>query len=191
MTYTSNLDDTQPGQADKVRLGAGWIRNLTKAVKERLLTVFMDPNADPLVFRPDVIKSGNIAADVITTRELADSAVIGANVLDDTLTWAKMNSGAKVGIYKLLILDYVYAGANMIADSTDTQIIAAGVPVNGLMTVPFFRDTFDDTLIARLKITSRGVGSTVHLTLRNIDPSNNAVIPAGATVSVAVYLQVA
>ena len=56
MTYSNNLDPTVPGQGEFARLGAGRIRDLTKAVKERLASIFVDPDADPLVFKPDTLK---------------------------------------------------------------------------------------------------------------------------------------
>lgn len=52
MTYSTNLDPTVPGQGEFARLGAGRIRDLTKAVKERLASIFVDPDVDPLVFKP-------------------------------------------------------------------------------------------------------------------------------------------
>lgn len=61
MTYSSgNLDETVPGQGEFARLGAGRIRTLTLALKERLASIFQDPDADPLQFKPipgDSLKS--------------------------------------------------------------------------------------------------------------------------------------
>lgn len=55
MTYSGNLDSNLPGQGEFARLGAGRIRNLTKAVKERLASIFQDPDVDPLSFKPSII----------------------------------------------------------------------------------------------------------------------------------------
>ena len=59
MTYSGNLDPTTPGQGSFARLGAAAIRALTLALQERLASVYVDPNADPLVIKPGTV---NIAA---------------------------------------------------------------------------------------------------------------------------------
>lgn len=53
MTYSTNLDPNVPGQGEFARLGAGRIRALTKALKERLESVFESADADPLKFKPE------------------------------------------------------------------------------------------------------------------------------------------
>lgn len=55
MSYEVLLDPTVPGQGEFARLGAGRIRGLTKAVFERLGTLFVNPNADPITFKPEVM----------------------------------------------------------------------------------------------------------------------------------------
>jgi hypothetical protein len=56
MTYSGTLDETVPGQGEFARLGAGRIRSLTLAVKERLASIFVNPDADPLVFKIPVAR---------------------------------------------------------------------------------------------------------------------------------------
>jgi hypothetical protein len=57
MPYTDPvLDDTVPPSTEKIKLGASRIRALTNAIKERLASIFVDPDSDPLVIKPKTIE---------------------------------------------------------------------------------------------------------------------------------------
>ena len=55
MSYSGPLDPTAPGQGEFARLGASRIRALTLAIKERLASLFVNPDADPLKFKLPVM----------------------------------------------------------------------------------------------------------------------------------------
>lgn len=186
MTYTSNLDDTQPGQADKVRLGAGWLRTLTKAVKERLLTVFVDPDADPLVFKDGVVPGSALVANSIPFSAYADASIGNTKIANDTIELAKLTSAAKLGLYKLEVYNHAYTASNLLPNNSYTATIGTVAGVNGLMILVFPDETLSDATLNVIKVIAKGVGTDIHLYITNVNDSATAVIPTGTIFRIAV-----
>lgn len=89
MAYSGGpLDPTAPGQVEKAKLGASRIRALTLALKERLASVFVDPDADPLVIKPAA---------------LAPPA--------NSIEIAQLTAAARLGFYKATIYEFIVPGA--------------------------------------------------------------------------------
>lgn len=63
MSYEVALDPLVPGQGEFARLGASRIRGLTKAVFERLSTFFVNPNSDPMIFKPELMPIKRVTFD--------------------------------------------------------------------------------------------------------------------------------
>jgi hypothetical protein len=55
MAYADSLDDTSPLDTDLISLGDDAIRKLARALIERLESIIVDLDADPLVIKPDAI----------------------------------------------------------------------------------------------------------------------------------------
>ncbi len=84
MAYSGTLDEAIPIDTESVGLGASRIRALTLAVKERLESVFVDVEADPLVFKPfDVLGNVEVDGDLGVTDDLL---VAGDTALGGLLT---------------------------------------------------------------------------------------------------------
>lgn len=81
MTYSANLDPSAPGQGEFARLGAGRIRALTLALKERLASIFVDPDADPLVFKPSAVKLTDIKHVIYTLPFITPASILPAGAV--------------------------------------------------------------------------------------------------------------
>lgn len=57
MAYTQSLDPAVPAGSDPIASGDDKIRALTQAIKERLLTLVEDIDADPLVLTPEAMST--------------------------------------------------------------------------------------------------------------------------------------
>lgn len=111
MSYSGNLDETNPGQGQFARLGAQRIRELTLAVKERLSSVFVNPNSDPLKFKQPVIAmvttdyvfpATTIAAGLSAAVSVPVVVPVGAVIPVESpvvVNWKNSDSGAVVGAY--------------------------------------------------------------------------------------------
>lgn len=78
MAYADPLDQTVPVENDFVSQGDDYIREVKRALRQRINSFFQDVDADPLV-----PKDG-----IITTAMIADEAITGAKVAPHTLTAA-------------------------------------------------------------------------------------------------------
>jgi hypothetical protein len=57
MAYTRNWDNTTPAGSSQVSAGDDSIRSMKEDISQRLLSVFVGIDADPLVLKPDVVGS--------------------------------------------------------------------------------------------------------------------------------------
>lgn len=114
MSYSGTLDETVPGQGEFARLGAGRIRALTLAVKERLASIFVNPDADPLKFKLPVVAAltvdhvfpspTDVPAGFGTTATEAVTPPAGVTIPDNSpvvVCWKDTDAGAVVSAYSL------------------------------------------------------------------------------------------
>lgn len=90
MAYDDPIDTDDPGGGEKIRLGAGRIRDLAIALKQRLASIFVDPDADPLVLKPSSVSATQIADGSITTIKLVDDSVTSAKIVDGAISDTKI-----------------------------------------------------------------------------------------------------
>lgn len=90
MTYPDSLDPTKPSDANYLREGDDRIRETRAAIRERLLTIFTDPDADPLVFIAGIINGAALADNAVSAAKLADNAVDTAAIIDGAVTDVKI-----------------------------------------------------------------------------------------------------
>lgn len=89
MAYVKTLTETTPAQSEFARIGASRIRDLTQAIEERLNSVFVNAEADPLVLKPDTVGTSQLQADSVGQNELAPSSVGTLELIDANITEPK------------------------------------------------------------------------------------------------------
>lgn len=102
MAYVDPLDVATPASGTDVSQGDDRIRELKRALVERLQKVFVDLNVDPLTFIAGIIPTSALADLSVTTAKLAnmnvtsgklaDSAVETGKILDSAVTFAKLQA---------------------------------------------------------------------------------------------------
>ena len=80
MPYSNPLDPTTPADTDLRSQGDDRIREVKAALLERLLTVFVDMNINPLAFIAGVIPTAALANLAVATAKLADLSVTPAKL---------------------------------------------------------------------------------------------------------------
>jgi len=92
MAYTQVINAASPANVDKVEFGALQIRELKRDLVERLASVFVDANADPLVLKASSVGTTVLADLSVTTGKLAASAVTAAKLAALAVTPASINT---------------------------------------------------------------------------------------------------
>lgn len=137
MAYANELNPAQPAGGDQARFLDDSIRDLTNAVRERLATIVVDVDADPLVLSVSAPLADNsvtqakmadnsvgtaelIAANV-TEPKLADDSVSTRTIQDDAVTQANM---APNSVGSPEIIDGSVGNAELATDSVDQRVMA-------------------------------------------------------------------
>lgn len=94
MAYADPLDETAPAGNTKAKLGDDAIRTHIRAIRQRLSSIFVDIDADPLVLKPGVINSGMLIDLLVSTAKLADLSVTTGKLADRAVTAIKLGLGA-------------------------------------------------------------------------------------------------
>lgn len=143
MAYADYLDPAIPASGEKRKFGDDDIRQLTRAVRQRLASIFADVDADPLSFKNLTIQGGalldlavltaKIADLAVTTGKLADGAVTAlklaalavatANIIDGAVTQAKL---ANLSVGTAQLIDANVTAAKLAAASVLPGAIGAG-----------------------------------------------------------------
>jgi len=74
------LDETKPAGGDERRFGDDVIRQHIRAIRQRLSSVFVDIDVDPMVAKPGIIPGTAIADLGVATGKLADAGVTQAKL---------------------------------------------------------------------------------------------------------------
>lgn len=101
MPYSNPLDPTTPSSTALRSEGDDRIREAKAAIRERLLTIFQNVDANPLAFIAGIIPNAALGSDIVittarldnlavTTPKVADSAITTPKVADDAITFAKL-----------------------------------------------------------------------------------------------------
>lgn len=187
MAYTDpTLDSTIPSQSEKVKLGASRIRNLTRAISQRLASVFVDPNVDPLALKPNTVG----------TTQLVDGAVTNAEIADATIELAKLSVAAKAGLYKMTTFEKIPAlievNSTIPVDGSYAAIVSTGT-LNVDKAVIFYgvkQTNLTPALLSQLVIHAYGIaGNTVNLAIGNRSPTATVDI-TGTTFFINVFTPV-
>jgi hypothetical protein len=143
MAYTDPvLDETIPPSTEKVKLGASRIRELTRALRERLASIFVNPDADPLV------------------------------VKDKSLELAMLSDAARLGLYKGEIILYSDPALIVPAASGGGAVLLVPHSVDQLAMFIFIKTTDQLTAALNdLHINAYGVGAVININYFNRDPA--------------------
>lgn len=140
MAYSFTLDNTTPADGDLVSQGAGKIRNLTTSLIQRLASVFVNVDADPLVFKGFSQSTGTAALNIVTvaagltvtTGGLAVSA--GATVVqalntvgDFTVATTKLTVAAATGNTVIAGTLTVGSTGSFVGNVNVNRVTAAGL----------------------------------------------------------------
>jgi hypothetical protein len=106
MPFANSLDPAAPAGGDQARFLDDAIRDLTNAVRERLATIVVDVDADPMVLSV----SAPLADDSVTNVKMADASVGTAELIDLSVTEPKM-------------ADNAVSNRVLIADSVDQRVL--------------------------------------------------------------------
>lgn len=106
MAYANDLNPAEPAGGDQARFLDDAIRALTNAVRERLATMVVDVDADPLVLKI----AAAIADNSITHAAMADASVGTAELIDANVTEPKM-------------ADNSVSNRTMVTDSVDQRVL--------------------------------------------------------------------
>jgi hypothetical protein len=94
--YADPIDILTPDGADKRKFGDDNIREFKRAVRERLASIFVDIDSDPLVLKPGVITSGMLVDALILTAKIADLNVTTGKLADRVVTGIKLGLAAVI-----------------------------------------------------------------------------------------------
>lgn len=159
MAYANSLNPAQPADGNYLREGDDRIRETRAGFIERMETVFVSADGQPLAFIAGIIPTAALADSAVTALKLADGAVDTAAIVDSSVTNAKIVSldGSK-------ILDNTISGTklqdlavtlsklvNGAVDSTKLADLAATTSKIALLAVTGAQvadDTLDDPKLA-------------------------------------------
>ena len=194
MAYPSgDIDTTIPTDANLLEEGQARIRETRRYLLERLTSIFVDPDADPLVLQDGTVATSiiadlavtaaKIALATITTAQLADAAVTGAKIADTTITEDNMGAGS-VGTAELIDLSVTNAkiigldGSKLVDGSVATAAIAAAAITTGLIVA----QAITTALIADLNVTTGKLADGAVTTAKITDGAVTAAkLDAGVT----------
>jgi hypothetical protein len=90
MAYADPLDQNKPDGADKRKFGDDQIRTHIRAIRQRLASVFVDVDVDPLTLKDNTVVTTKIVDGNVTAAKLADASVSTAKIVDAAVTLAKL-----------------------------------------------------------------------------------------------------
>lgn len=135
MAYTAPIDSADPLSSEKAKLGASRIRELALALRERLASIFTDPDADPLVLKPNTVNTAAIQDNAVTidkiadaavgASQLADAAVTASKIPDSTIPLAKFDNIAKATLAQKTDYNYIFAVGAMLPVGASTIVVDA------------------------------------------------------------------
>lgn len=186
MAYADPLDQSDPSQAEKARLGAGRIRSLAAAVRQRLGSVFSDVDADPMVLRASTVGSLQITdgavgtaelADLgITTAKLADASVSATKYVDASIEIAKLSAVARTTLTDRIVKDtYVLTALSPVLPANDKLVFSSantGAAIIGKTLYAYWKatpavDIASDAVIQGCTITPIANGNFIGVVVRN------------------------
>lgn len=94
MAYGDPLDSTTPADSDFAGQGDDKIRELKRAIIQRLGSFFTNVDADPLVPKNASVPGAALVAESVTATQIAAGAVGTAELADGSVTAAKLAGGA-------------------------------------------------------------------------------------------------
>lgn len=101
MAYADPLDQTAPAGSDDRRFGDDTIRQHIRAIRQRLSSIFVDIDADPMVLKDATVGTTQLIDAAVSLAKLADAIVSTAKLQDGSVTQAKLANLA-VGTAQLI-----------------------------------------------------------------------------------------
>lgn len=161
MGYVYPLDPATPADGNYLKEGDDRIREAKAAIRERLATIFTDPDAQPLAFIAQIIGTAAIADAAITLAKMAANSVSTNHLVDGAVTDPKIVSmtGSKLldnSVVAAKIVDgnitesKLGAGAVSTVKLADLAVIAAKIAAETITAAQIAPDTITESRLAAL-----------------------------------------
>lgn len=200
MAYPTPLDQVDPTSAEKAKLGANRIRDLAAAVRQRLNSIFNDPDGDPLTLRADTVGSAQIqagavgnaelAADAVTSDKIAALTIVNGDIADATIEVDKFSAALRTRLLDQTVYVAAYGALSPpLAVGTTTLILAfapgqAGKTLVAWWSVLATADFTTDPIALGTTLQPFADGGKIGVVIRN--HTGGALNPIGYSVSLAV-----
>lgn len=181
MPYAEIWDPNTPQASESRALGDDRIRELKRAIQERLGTIMNFPDGNPLTLLPSVVADlkttdGHDLDDAsIPGSKLLDSAVGNSKVLDQSLGWYKLNNNALERI-AFLITQILRAGQST-NHSGASIVVGAGAQASWVY--PISTVFAPQTVGAAPAMGQGGSGTSGVFVSLNLNVSSTDFSPAG------------
>lgn len=177
------LEEALPLGTEFARLGAERLRKLALALDQRLRSVFVDSDADPLVLKNDTVGSGQLQDGAVLEVNLAVDSVITSKIQNAAVTEPKL---ANDSVSSRTIADSAVGTPQLADDAVATAKIA-----DGAVEIVHLSAAAKASLTKRLLLGTFlfGVGDAPGAGTSFVKQSNYAPgIPAGAVLLANLYI---